>query len=162
MKTVLLASFNESGPAQVLKDRLNQAGYRAVLHNETKLERYGFLSSPLAAFHVEVRPEDFLPARRKMEKLGQTEGLLNQAVHCPACGSCRVEFPQASRKFVFTGLVAVLMALRLVPRDYYCVDCQFTWPEKRRVEPERDILGWPMNSKLWHPETARPAAPPRS
>jgi hypothetical protein len=158
MNTVLIASFNEAGPAEILKERLAQAGHPAVVNNESKLERFGFLSTPRAAFHVEVRREDFLPARQCVEKWDREEGILSRAVRCPECRSARVEYPQATRKFVTPALVGLLLAMRLVPREFYCVDCQFTWPEKKREEPERDILGWPTRSKFWHPEAVKSSA----
>ena len=152
MKTVLLATFNELGSAQQLQRRLQQAGIPAVIHDESKVQRFWFMSDPLAAIHVEVQQPDFFKAAKLIAEWDGAEGVLNKAVRCPACRSCRVEFPQLTRKFVTPSLGTLLMAIGLVPREFYCVDCQYTWPTAIRVEPARDALGWPIQSKLWHPE----------
>jgi hypothetical protein len=53
-----------------------------------------------------------------------------------------------TRKFVTPSVGVLLMLLRLVPREFYCLDCQFTWPVKpKREEPERDVLGWPVHKR---------------
>jgi hypothetical protein len=46
----------------------------------------------------------------------------------------------------------VMIALHVVPRQYYCLNCHFSWPKVVKPEPELDILGWPLNSRFWHPE----------
>jgi len=43
---------------------------------------------------------------------------------------------------------ALLAAAHLIPREYYCEDCQFTWPDKVAPEVERDALNWPRKSKV--------------
>ena len=154
MKTVPLATFNELVPARSLQGRLEQAGIPALIHDESKLERFWFMSEPLAAVHLEVAQPDYLRARQLAEELNQREHLLKDAVRCLECQSTRVEFPQLSRKFVMPRLASVFMALGLVPREFYCLDCHYTWPTVMPVEPKRDRLGWSYESKHWHPETA--------
>src|SRR5439155_8413975 len=149
MKTVLLATFNELGPAQQLQARLQQAGIPAVIHDESKVQRFWFMSEPLAAIHVEVPQPHFVKAVRLIAEWHQAEGLLNDAVRCPACHSCRVEFPQLTRKFVTPSFGTLLMAIGLLQREFYCVDCHYTWPTAIRLDPPRDALGWPRQSKLW-------------
>jgi ribosomal protein S27AE len=150
-KTVVLASFNEVDPARRLQERLQQARLKSLIHNESKLERFWFMSEPLASVHVEVNQPDYLTAHRLVEEWDRTEGILREAVKCPECGSSRVEFPQVTRKFVMPAMEAVLMALHILPRKFYCSDCHFTWPKEKQLQTERDVLGWPAKSKLWHP-----------
>ena len=45
----------------------------------------------------------------------------------------------------------LFMAVHLIPREYYCEDCHYTWPKEKRVEPERDILGFPLDSQIGIP-----------
>ena len=155
MKSVPLASFNDRGCAEQLCRQLKQAGLSAVIHDESRLERFWFLSEPLAAFHVEVSQPDFLEARRRTDEWEQASDVMQRAVRCPECRSFRVEFPQITRKFLTPAVMGLLMLLRILPREYYCLDCQFTWPKVQPTEPERDILGWPLTSQLWHPERTR-------
>lgn len=163
MKRVPVATFNELAPARRLQQRLAQAGFASFLRDESKLERLWFLSEPLAAIHVEVPQPDYLAARQVIQQWDATDGVLSEAVRCPDCGSARVEYPQITRKFLTPVVEALLMAVHGLPRKFYCLDCQFTWSPRPPVEPERDLLGWPRHSRLWHPEASHRALPrPRS
>ena len=153
MKTIPIATFNELTPAELLVAQFRQAGVNAVIHDESKLERFWFMSEPLAAIHVEVPQLNYLRARRMMYEWEKATGLLRAAVRCPDCHSSRVEFPQITRKFLTPALCQMLLiSLHVLPRHYYCQDCHLTWPKVPKVEPEMDILGFPLNSKFWHPE----------
>jgi hypothetical protein len=152
MKTVLLATFHEVGSAQQLQARLQQAGMHAMLTDDSKLQRFWLVAKPLAAIHVEVLRTDYQEAVRLIEHWQPPEGALNNAVRCPACHSPRVEFPQLTRKFVTPSLGSLLMAVGLLPREFYCTDCHYTWPTAVHLDAKRDALGWPSESKLWHPE----------
>jgi len=148
MNTVALATFNELEPARGLLQRLQQAGIPAAIHDESKLERFWFMSAPLAAIHLEVPQTQYLEARRLIEEWDKADATLQHAVRCPDCRSSRVEFPQLPRKFASTTLFRLLMTLRVVPPEYYCLDCHFTWPTSVRAEPKLDILGFPHNSRF--------------
>ena len=159
MKTVPLATFNELEPAQTLQQRLQQAGIPATIHDESKLERFWFMSAPLAAIHIEVAQPQYLEARQLIALWDTEQGMLQNAVRCPDCRSSRIEFPQVTRKFMTPALLRVFMSLRVIPQEYYCLDCQFTWPIKPPAERKLDILGFPEDSKFWHPEKMRPRPP---
>jgi hypothetical protein len=153
MKTIPIATFNELTPAEWLVAQFRRGGVNAVIHDESKLERFWFMSEPLAAIHVNISKRDYLRARMMMGEWDKATGLLRAAVRCPDCNSSAVEFPQITRKFVTPALFQMLlMALHVVSRQYYCQDCHFTWLKVPKVEPKLDILGWPLNSKFWHPE----------
>ncbi len=154
MKAVPIVTFNEIGPAQVLRDRLQMAGIPATIHDESKVERFWFMSEPLASVHIVVPPADYLSARHQVEDWDKADGALRDAVRCPACNASRIEYPQITRKFVTPILLRPFMALGLMPKEYYCQDCAYTWSPEKKVEPELDVLGWPYDSKMWHPERA--------
>jgi hypothetical protein len=149
-----LATFNELGPAQTLQQRLLAAGISASINDESKLERFWFMTPPLAAIHVEVPQKEYLRARRTIEEWNKADGALRDAVRCPDCGSSRIEFPQIPRKFIMPSLMRLFIWLRVVPNAYYCLECQCTWPPTVQKERELDILGFPRDSRFWHPEKA--------
>lgn len=159
MKTVPLVTFNDLEPAQQLRDRLQQAGIPAIIHDESKLERFGFMSKPLAAIHVEVPDANYLTAQHFYEVLDPSEGLVQRAIRCPECHSSRVEYPQLTRKFVTPALVGLFMALRIVPREFYCLDCQFTWPAVTPVQRKFDLLNFPLDARIWPGERKHPVPP---
>ncbi len=152
MNTVPIVTFNELEPAEQLRERLQRAGIPATIHDESKLERFGFMSEPFAAIHVKVPQARYLDACQLIGAWEPTDSALKEAVRCPECRSSRVEFPQLPRKFLSPALGSVLMALRIIPRKFYCVDCHCTWPTVVAMKRKLDLLGWPEDSRFWHPE----------
>jgi hypothetical protein len=155
MTSVPLVTFNELEPAQALRERLQQAGISATIHDESKLERFWFMSPPHAAIHIEVPQSQYLEARQLIAVWDTEEGLLRQAVRCPDCRSSRIEFPQITRKFITPTVARLFMSLHVIPQEFYCLDCHYTWPLKVPVERKLDILGFPEDSKFWHPPKPR-------
>jgi hypothetical protein len=148
MKTVPVATFNDLESARRLQQRLQQAEIPATIHDESKLERFWFMTLPLASIHIEVPQPQYLQARRTIEAWDKEDGALQSAVRCPDCRSSRVEFPQLPRKFVMPIVFRAFMALNVIPKQFYCLDCHFTWPASARVEPDLDILGFRRNSRF--------------
>jgi len=155
MKMVTEATFNKPEEAEPLKKRLEAAGIRAEIQDERKLQRYWFMSEPLAGVHLRVDRNQYENASRLLHDWDAAEGVLKNAVHCPACSSSRVEFPQFTRKFVSPGFYAVLCALHVFERKFYCEDCHFTWPVQQKIDQPTDLLGWPVKEKA-----VQPPAPP--
>jgi hypothetical protein len=82
---------------------------------------------------------------RAVEQLRQWDGdpAIEQIVHCPECGSARIEFPQFSRRTIMGALPAALAATGVIDQQFYCEACHFTWPaEPPKVGEEVDILNW--------------------
>ena len=147
-QTITLATFNEAAPAEALKDRLIDAGYHADLVDDSGAQAVFLLNRhPRANMHVSVRKEEFDSARGRLSEF-EKEGLMAEAVKCPQCGSSRIEYPQFSRRTAQSVFFAMLSAAHLIPREYYCEECQFTWPDKVAVEVERDALNWPRGTKM--------------
>ena len=144
MKSMTLATFNYLDQAQVLKERLEKAGVHAVIHDESKLQRFGFMTDPMAAKKVAVEPKDFEPAKRLLNDWDKADGLLRDAVRCPQCKSSRIEYPQFTRKFITPMVVELFVIIGLFPKEFYCEDCHYTWPKNQTIESEKDALGWPV------------------
>lgn len=147
MIAINIATFERSEPAETLKQRLASAGLHAIVHDESRLQRFGFMTKPAATKRVEVDQDEFDKARSLLGDWDKTDGVLREAIHCPQCNSPRVEFPQYTRKFFTPVLVEMFISLGLFPKEYYCQDCQFTWPKDPEVRPELDDLGWPVDGK---------------
>lgn len=143
-----VATFNEAAPAEALKDRLLDAGMHAELLDESGAQALmGMTTHPRAHMRVRVRKEEFERTEALIKELDAKEGVMREAVRCPECGSSRVEYPQFSRKAAYSAVVSVLAAVHIVPREYYCENCQFTWPDKEPVKPNLDALNWPKDKK---------------
>ncbi len=138
---VTIATFNEPAQAKSLKTRFNEAGLRADVHNEAPLQQIGFMSKPQANAKVLVDDKDFERAQGLMVEWEATDPVIAAAViRCPQCGSSRIEYPQMTRKFLTPGLVILLCAMKIIPKEFYCEDCHYTWNN----EAERTI------GRLWH------------
>jgi hypothetical protein len=145
MNADTVATYNRLEDAELLKNRLEDAGIRSVIHDESKLQRFWFLAKPDAAIKVQVPGENFDLARNLIKEWDNNDGVLRNAVRCPQCRSSRIEYPQYTRKFVTPILVEVFGSLGLFSKKFYCQDCQYTWPKTIEREPDTDALGWPVN-----------------
>jgi transposase-like protein len=147
-QTLTVATFNDNPPAEALKDRLIEAGFHAELSDDAGAQRIFLLSPhPRANLHVIVRKEEFDSARQRVREW-EKEGMLDEAVRCPQCGGSRIEYPQFSRRTAESMVFSLLTSMHLIPREYYCEDCQFTWPDKVKPEVDRDALNWPRHTKV--------------
>lgn len=149
MKDMTIASFDQRDTAERLRQRLDQAGIECEVFDESKLQKYWFLSKPHAAVKLRVEAADFDKARQLLNGLDQVEQVLHDAVRCPQCGSSRVEYPQFTRKFVTPTFVEIFCFLHLMEKEFYCEDCQFTWPDHPEKLPppwdgsqDLDVLGF--------------------
>ena len=143
MNAVTVLTFNEPQEAEPIKSRLQQAGISAEIYDERKLQRYAFIAAPLAGIRVRVERGQYDRAKQLLQEWDQTEHALDHAVHCPSCGSSRIEYPQFTRKFLLPSIGVLLCRLGMLQAKFYCEECHFTWPVKEKIEPQRDELGWP-------------------
>jgi hypothetical protein len=146
MNAAILATFDRLEPAETLKSRLEQSGIHAVVHDESRLQRFGFMTKPAATKKVEVPCDDLSKAKTLLDAWDRSDGVLKHAIRCPQCNSPRVEYPQFTRKFIVPIVVELFVSMGLFEKDFYCQDCHFTWPKETRIEPERDILDWPVKN----------------
>jgi len=149
MKDMTIASFDQPDSARQLRERLEKAGIACEVVDESKLQKYWFLSKPRAAMKLRVEAEDFDKARELLNGMDAGEDVLHDAVRCPQCGSSRVQYPQFTRKFLTPTFVEIFCFLHLMEREFYCEDCQYTWPDHPvRMPPpwdgtqELDLLGF--------------------
>ena len=125
---VTIATFNEPAKAKHLKDRLQQQGVKADVHNEGHLQSVAFMSKPQASAKVMVDEKDFVAAHNLMVDWEASDPDLGaSAIRCPQCQSPRIEYPQLTRKFLTPGLAGIMFALGIFQKEFYCQDCHFTW-----------------------------------
>jgi len=147
MEYVTITTFHEFEPAERLRQRLHAQGIDAQVEDERKLQRYAFVSKPLAGIKLQVDKEKFEAAEQLLKEWNSSDKSLDGAIHCPQCGSSRIEYPQFSRKsFVPNFILGLFMAAGFVPREFYCQECHFTWPAVEHLDEKRDVLGWPEKS----------------
>ena len=137
---VTIATFNEPDKAKRLKQRFQEAGIRADIHNERHLQM-AFMSRPQANAKIMVEDGDFDRAQNLMIEWETSDPDVAAAIiRCPQCGSSQIEYPQMTRKFLTPGLVALLCAMKIIPKEFYCQDCHYTWSNEEE----------PTIGRLWH------------
>jgi hypothetical protein len=152
MDAITVLTYNEPQDAEEIIQRMGEAGIPATPHDERNLQKFWFISQPLAGIKVRVHKADYQKAKDFLEKLAAEKDLLGNAIHCPECGSSEVDYPQFTRKFILPTFYAVLCKLGMTRTEFYCSHCHFTWPPFERVKEQTDALGWPTGSKA--PKTA--------
>ena len=145
MNTITIATFNQVEPARPLQQRLDNAGIHAVIHDDSKVEKFVFYNSEsLAGIRIAVAETDAARAQQLLAEWDTADHLLAQAVVCPECKSAQVEFPQLTRKFLTPSLGGLLFKLHIAEKEFYCHNCHHTWPLCVKVEPDVDLLNWPI------------------
>jgi|ERR1700722_1968084 len=125
---VNVAVFEESNEAQVLQAFFKSKGIEARTHNDKILQLLLFLCPPRAIFRVQVRHDFFKYAMDLLETEPGVPAVLQKAVHCPDCGSLRVEYPQMTRKFFLPTLLLHLgIIFRVIEHECYCESCHYIW-----------------------------------
>jgi hypothetical protein len=142
-KQMTVATFSDLEKAEVVQKRLVEAGIPAEVHDESKLQKFWFLSKPLAGDKVVVNEKDFDKACQVLQTAESLEHVLSGEVRCPQCESAEVEYPQFTRKFMTTTLVEVLCLLHVVDKTFYCQKCHHTWPASTALRQKTDALNWP-------------------
>ena len=132
---VTIATFNDAPKAKHLKQRLEEAGVKADVHNEAHFQKVTSLSAPHANAKVLVEEKDFPAAQKLIVEWETSDPDIRAAVRCPQCQSPRVQYPQLARSFPFIpGLAGILFALGIFQKEFYCQDCHFTWPDEVQTE----------------------------
>jgi hypothetical protein len=132
MNRIPVATFKSSGPATQLQQRLTGNGIPAEVHDGLKLEKkVWFASGPEAGTRLEVPAEQFERAYDLLVQWDDQEGVLRDAIRCPECNSPRVSYPQYTRRsFLPNLIVGALAAIGRVEKEFYCEECQYTWPRE--------------------------------
>src|SRR5207245_4947137 len=114
---VTIATFNEQAKAKRLKERFQQAGLRADIHNEGHMQQVAFMSRPQATAKVRIEDNDFERAQELMVEWEAIDPDIAAAIiRCPQCGSSQIEYPQVTRTAITPAMASVLAAVRVHPK----------------------------------------------
>jgi hypothetical protein len=142
--TTTVATFSDLEKARKVKNRLAQEGILAEVLDESNLQKYWFLSKPLASDKVVVDEMDFEKARLALQAADAQDHIWDGEIRCPKCGSASIDYPQFTRKFMTTTLVEVFCLLHIIDKTFYCKSCQHTWPVSDTLRLKNDVLNWPV------------------
>jgi hypothetical protein len=86
-------------------------------------------------YRVQVRESQFEGVTELLRS--KAPEVLDRALHCPSCGSLRINYPQMTRRFILpTILLHLGIIFRIIGHECYCEHCQAMW-----VLPENDAVG---------------------
>jgi hypothetical protein len=130
-----IATFDHRVDAEELKTFLETNGFDAWLQDERRLQLYWFFSPLQAGIHVRVPEQSLQTVQQYIESNPDASEIMQRAIHCPSCHSCRIEYPALTRKNMLPTLIAqVAVALRFVNHKFYCESCHYTWDRSNRRE----------------------------
>src|SRR5262245_60911890 len=119
MNTLPVALFSHHSDAEPITRRLNEAGIHAEIHHLARMQ----------GARIDVPADRFERAYQLLVDWDAAEGGIRGAIRCPECHSLRVEYPQYSHKSTIPNLlVGVLANIGAMDKEFYCRDCQYTWP----------------------------------
>lgn len=138
MNRIPVALFHNRAKAEAIRQRLAEAGIPAEIHDELRLEKLWLAGKEDCGVRLEVPADLFERAEDMLTRWDAEHGALRDAIHCPECGSLRVDYPQFTRKSLLTNLaMGVAANVGLMEKEYYCEECHFTWP-KEGTKPRRN------------------------
>src|SRR5437868_1378860 len=110
MNRIAVATFNDRAKAEPLQHRLAEHGIKAEIHDELRLEKLWFVSKPKTGVRLEVPANQFEQSEKFLVEWDAKEGALRDAIHCPECGSCRIQYPQFAHKSVIPNVIMGFLA----------------------------------------------------
>jgi DNA-directed RNA polymerase subunit M/transcription elongation factor TFIIS len=135
---VTIATYDDPAKAKHLKHRFQESGVRADAATEGQMQAAAAGADQLSHIRVKVEERDFAKAQSLMVEWEKSDPQIVAAIRCPQCGSPRIHYPQMARKFPFvTGLFGILLAMKIIPKEYYCEDCQHTWTKEPEPLPRK-------------------------
>jgi len=121
MNKVSIALFGRRIDGEQYQRRLKNSGIPADLHD----------CAGVHGVHLEVSADQFEQAYTLLQNWDTAEGGVTGAIRCPECRSLRVDFPQYTHKNALPNfLIGFLANIHVVPKEFYCHDCHFTWPRE--------------------------------
>ena len=133
---VNVAVFENISDGRILETFLRDKGIDVRTYDDKLLQNFLFLCPPHVTHRIQVRTDHFQQAVKAMDEAHPP--VLEKAIHCPSCGSLRVNYPQMTRKF-FLPTVALHLGIifRIIGHECYCENCHLTWNLQQDVRVKR-------------------------
>jgi len=130
MNKISIALFGRRADGEQYERRLKDSGIPAELHD----------CASIHGARLEVPADKFEPAYTSLQNWDTAEKGIPGAIRCPECHSFRVDYPQYTHKSALPNLLIGFLAnIHVLPKEFYCHDCHFTWPREgarpSRVRP---------------------------
>jgi hypothetical protein len=121
-----LAVFESRDAGRALETFLRDNGFASRNYDDKLFRYFLFLRPPQITYRVQVRKSHFAEASKLLD--ASPPAVLSQAIHCPTCGSLRINYPQMTRQFVLpTILLHLGIIFRVIEHECYCESCHHMW-----------------------------------
>ena len=121
-----VAVFENLDTGRVLEACLRGTGFEARTYDDKAFRYFLFLRPPRVTYRVQVPKNQSSDAAKLMA--ANPPAVLTKALHCPECGSLRVNYPQMTRRFILPTIVLHLgIIFRVIEHECYCENCQYMW-----------------------------------
>ena len=123
---VNFALFENETDCRVMEKSMEDKGFEARTYNDKLLQLCLFLCPPRLTYRLQVRADEHKVVTHILQ--GEEPVALNKAVHCPACDSLQVNYPQMTRKFFLPTLALHLgIIFRIIEHECFCEHCHCSW-----------------------------------
>ena len=123
-----VAVFENLSDGQALEKFLMGRRIEARINDDRALRHFLLLRPPRVTYRVQVRGNAFRAATELATGAREAAPILERALHCPSCGSLRVNYPQMTRKFIMPTVILHLEILfRVIDHECCCESCHFVW-----------------------------------
>jgi hypothetical protein len=141
----MVAVFDDLNAGRVVEASLKEKGFSARTYDDKLFRYFLFLRPPRVTFRVQV-PKDRVGDVDEFWA-ADAPAALKRAIHCPACGSFSVSYPQMTRKFILpTVLLHLGIIFRVLDHECYCEHCHHTWNlSQEHVRAPRQAPQFPFN-----------------
>jgi hypothetical protein len=121
-----VAVFENRGDGKSLEAFLASHRIEARAYDDKLFRYFLFLRPPRVTYRVQVRGNAFRAAVELLDR--HTPPILEKSLHCPSCGSLRVNYPQMTRKFILpTLLLHIGIIFHFIDHECYCESCHHVW-----------------------------------
>lgn len=141
-----VAMFEDRGAGEALAAFFQTNDIAARTYDDKLFRYFLFLRPPRTTYRVQVPKNHLDEAVRFLN--AKSPAVLEQALHCPSCGSLRVNYPQMTRQFVLpTVLLHLGIIFRIIEHQCYCENCQEMWtlPKEQALHHKpREVKPFPF------------------
>lgn len=125
---VNIAVFENLGDGRVLETFFRNHRIETRSYDDKMFRYFLFLRPPRVTYRVQVHSNAHRAAMEILNGAPESSAMLENALHCPFCGSLQVNYPQMTRKFILpTILLHLGIIFRVIRHEAYCESCHHVW-----------------------------------
>ena len=130
LQSALVAAYEKKEDAEKMHQFLVSNGIKSTLVDLTVQQAENAIPPDFAKYQVQVPEAEEKAAEHAVHNADEGIQLLQNAIHCPECGSLRVVYPNIPRNFLVSAVMRVMVKMHVLDGQYLCMSCQHEWPPR--------------------------------